>query len=170
MNRRDVIAVVSLGSFASAQTKPSSVREKLLGTWDLISWEAKLKTTGKVEYPCGKTPVGRITYDSAGRMSAQLMDPGRPVVGKGLGTRAMFDAFSASDMREVLAGCFSYFGTFEIDEPARTVIHHVQADLRPAWFGIERRRTYEFSGDNQFILTSSTDESDDRLIWKRDIA
>ncbi len=153
MNRRDVIAVVSLGSLASAQTKPSSVREKLLGTWDLISWEAKLKTTGKVEYPCGKTPVGRITYDSAGRMSAQLMD-----------------RWWAKALGRELAGCFSYFGTFEIDEPARTVIHHVQADLRPAWFGIERRRTYEFSGDNQFILTSSTDESDDRLIWKRDIA
>jgi len=170
MNRREVIAVISLGSLASAQTKPSSVRQKLLGTWDLISWEAKLKTTGKVEYPCGKNPVGRITYDSAGRMSAQLMDPGRRVVGKGLGQRAMLATFSTTDMREVLAGCFCYFGTFDIDETARTVIHHLQAHLRPAWAGDEWRRTYEFSGDNQITLTYSTDESDDRLIWKRDNA
>ena len=170
MNRRKAFAVLSLASLASAQTKYSAIRNKFVGVWKLVSCESKDKISGEVRYPYGTKPIGRVTYDAAGRMSAQLMDPGRRTIGgfpTNLSSAAAIRGASPEDMREILTGFTAYFGTFDIDEPSRTVIHHVQAHLIPSWVGTDLRRTYEFSKGNQLILTAAFDESTNRLVWQR---
>ena len=57
MNRRRVIGLIGLS--AAANAKPS-VRDRFIGVWKLVSCERKFKD-GKVEYPYGEKPVGRIT-------------------------------------------------------------------------------------------------------------
>jgi hypothetical protein len=57
-----------------------------------------------------------------------------------------------------------------IDEPSQTVIHHVQAHLIPSRVGTDLRRTYEFSGSTQLILTAVSDQGTTRLVWHRDRA
>jgi hypothetical protein len=171
MNRRKAVAVLSLASLASAETKKSAIRNKFVGVWKLVSCESKDKITGEVRYPYGTKPIGRITYDAAGRMSAQLMDPGRRAIGGSSTNRSAAAAVreaSPEDMRDILTGFTAYFGTFDIDESSRTVIHHVQAHLIPSWVGTDLRRTYEFSGGNQLILTPTFDQSANRLVWQRD--
>jgi hypothetical protein len=126
----------------------AQVRKQFLGVWKLVSYDWTDKASGQVSYPFGDHPVGRITYDDAGRMSAQLMRPGRK-------------ALEAAD------GYISYFGTFDIDEPARTVIHHVEGALIPSWVGTDLRRDYEFTG-NRLILTAAEGPAVIRLVWQRD--
>ena len=169
MNRRKAVAMLSLAQVAAAQRK-SVVQNQFVGVWTLVSCESKDKATGEVRYPYGAKPVGRITYDAAGRMSAQLMDPGRRAVG-GSPTRSSAVALremSSEDIRYMLTGFFSYFGTFDVDESSRTVIHHVRACLIPTWVGTDLRRTYEFASGDQLILTADTPQSTNRLVWKRD--
>jgi len=169
MNRRKAVAMLSLAQVASAQ-KQSAIQSKFVGVWTLASCESKDKTNGKIQYPYGAKPVGRITYDTAGRMSAQLMNPGRRAVG-GPSSRSTAEALrdmSADEMRAVLTGFASYFGTFDVDESSRTVIHHVQASLVPTWVGTDVRRTYEFSGSDQLTLIADTPQSTNRLVWQRD--
>ena len=158
MNRRKAVAVLSFTPLISAQAKDSSVRKKFIGVWKLVSCESKNKTSGEVRYPFGRNPVGRITYDQAGRMSALLMNPGR-----------LADA-SCDEIREMVTGFTAYLRTFEIDESARTVIHHVRASLIPSWVGTDLRRTYEFSSASQLVLTAATDLGTTRLVWQRDDA
>ena|SRR5215831_17787100 len=170
MNRRKAVAVLSMASTASAQTKKSDIRNRFVGVWKIVSCEAKDKISGTARYPYGRNPVGRISYDAAGRMSAQLMDPGRRAIG-GSSTRGSATAIreaSEGDMRDILAGFTSYFGTYNIDESSATVIHHVQAHLIPSWVGKDLRRRYEFSGSNHLILTAAFDEGENRLVWERD--
>jgi Lipocalin-like domain len=128
------------------------------------------QVTREVRYPWGKIPVGRLSYDEAGRVFAQLMNPGRRSVG-GVFNReaaaAIADA-SADDMREMLTGFNAYFGTFEIDESSRTVIHHLQSALIPSWVGTDQRRKYEFSGRDQLILLNTASQADYRLVWNRE--
>jgi hypothetical protein len=171
MNRRKAVAVLSLASVAAAGTKRSAIHDRFVGVWKLVSSESKDKIRGKVQYPYGTKPVGRITYDAAGRMSAQLMHPGRRRVGGSptRGSAAFFRDASTDDMREILTGFSSYFGTFDIDESSRTVIHHVQAHLVPGWVGTDIRRSYEFSGNDRLILTALFDQSVNRLVWERDL-
>jgi len=170
MNRRKTIGMLSLASVAAAQTQKSGLRERFVGVWKLVSYQSRSKSNGGVSYPYGANPVGRLAYDAAGHMSAQLMNPGRRMVGvpPNRDRAAAVREISTDDMREILSGFMAYCGTFDIDEAARTVIHHVQASLYPSWVGSDQRRSYEFSGSNRLVLTLSLDQSVNRLVWERD--
>ena len=167
MNRRAVISALSLAPFARAG---ATERKKFIGVWRLTSGVSKDEVTGEVKYPWGKNPVGMLSYDEAGRVFAQLMNPGRRSVGgiSNRGAAAAIAAASADDMREMLSGFNSYFGTFDIDEPSRTVIHHLQSALIPSWVGSDQRRKYEFSGRDQLIILNTASQADYRLVWHRE--
>jgi hypothetical protein len=170
MNRRAVISALSLAPLAYASTSAAAERKKFIGVWKLMSGVSTDEVSGEVRYPWGKNPVGRLSYDEAGRVFAQLMNPGRRSVG-GMSNRgaaaAIADA-SADDMREMLTGFNAYFGTFDIDEPSRTVIHHLQSALIPSWVGTDQRRKYEFSGRDRLIILNTASQATYRLVWQRE--
>ena len=170
MNRRAVITALSLAPFAHAATSSAAERKKFIGMWRLTSGESKDQVTGEVSYPWGKNPFGRLMYDEAGRVFVQLMNPGRRSVGgiSNIGAAAAIASSSADDMREMLTGFNAYFGTFAVDEPARTVIHHVQSALIPSWVGSDQRRGYQFSAAGELIMLNTASRADYRLVWKRD--
>ena len=170
MNRREVISVFSLVPLARAGTNEASARKKFVGVWKLVSGESRDQVTSEVRYPWGTKPVGRLAYDDAGRVFAQLMNPGRRSVGgmANRGAAAAIATASAEDMREMLTGFNAYFGTFDVDEPARTVIHHLQSALIPSWVGTDQRRKYEFSGSNRLIMFNTASQADYRLVWERE--
>jgi hypothetical protein len=164
MNRRCAVGLLALAPAAAAQAN-----KKFVGVWKLVSCESKDPASGEIRYPFGKKPIGRITYDAAGRMSAQLMNTERRKVGGAptRGSRNVMRDATPEEMRSMLAGYMAYFGTYDVDENARTVIHHVQACLIPSWVGNDQRRLYEFSGD-QLILTANFDGGSNRLVWQRE--
>ncbi len=159
MNRRQIIG--TLGFAAALQAAP---RDRFFGVWKLVRCERKFPD-GRSDYPYGEKPVGRITYDKAGRMSAQLMRPGRRSTVPP-GQSLITSNASADEIREAVNGFIAYYGTFDVDEPAQTVIHHVQACLIPSWVGTDLKRTYRFT-DNRLVLTAAT-TSVIELIWERE--
>ena len=165
MKRRSIISALTLAPFAHA-----SARKKFIGVWKLISGESKDEVTGEVRYPWGTKPVGRLAYDEAGRVFAQLMNPGRRSVGgmANRGAAAAIETASAEDMREMLTGFNAYFGTFDVDQSAGTVIHHLQSALIPSWVGSDQRRGYQFSAAGELIMLNTASRADYRLVWKRD--
>src|SRR6266849_5467035 len=170
MNRRTVISAVSLAPLAYGATTSGAERKKFIGVWKLVSGVAKHEVTGAVRYPWGENPVGRLSYDEAGRVYAQLMNPGRRSVGGAAdrGSASAIGSASAEDLREMLTGFNAYFGTFDIDEPSKTVIHHVQSALIPSWVGTDQRRQYEFSGKGELIMLNIASQAAYRLVWQRE--
>lgn len=169
MNRRKAATVIAMAPLAAGQTKKSHVRDRFIGVWNLVSYEATNKSSREVSYPLGPKPFGRLTYDAAGRMSAQLMNPRRRAIGGSpeRSTVAATQGASCEEMREMLTGFSAYCGKFEVDESSRTVTHHVEACLIPSWVGSEQHRQFEFAG-NQLILISAKQESVGRLVWQRE--
>ncbi len=165
MNRRAALSL-ALAPLALAQSN----RQPFIGVWKLVSYTWTDKASGKTEEPFGPHPVGRITYDAAGRMSAQLMRPDRKSVGgsSNLGGVSAIRAASAEDLREMASGFVAYFGTFTVDEKAKIVTHHVEGALVPTWVGSRQRRSYEFSGD-KLILSGAFDLATVRLTWQRQL-
>ncbi len=147
------------------KAESAAARGRFIGVWRLVSVESKAKN-GDVSYPYGDKPIGRITYDKAGRMSAQLMRPARNGPTGTTGQTAARNA-SLEELRDMLNGFASYFGTFDVDESKRTVIHHVRASLYPRAVGTDLMRTYEFSG-NRLILTAVLEDFVNRLVWERE--
>ena len=161
MKRRQVIG--TLAAAAALQAAPSA-RQRFIGVWRLTQCESRFKD-GHIEYPYGEKPVGRITYDKAGRMSAQLMRPGRhSSVPSGVGLVA--GNASTAEIRDAVDGFASYFGTFDVDESTKTVTHHVQACLVPSWVGTDLKRTYQFSGNRLTLTATSTSVRE--LVWERE--
>lgn len=161
MNRRQLIGTIGFARLMRAST----AGDRFIGVWRLISYERKLKD-GRIDYPYGETPVGRITYDKAGRMSAQLMRPGRrSTVPPGVNLIA--GNASTEEIRESVTGFIAYFGKFEVDEASNTVIHHIQACLVPSWVGTDLRRTYRFYS-NRLLLTAASILGSLELVWERE--
>jgi len=170
MNRRAVISGLSLAPFAHSATTMAAERKKFIGMWKLISGESRDQITGEVLYPWGRNPFGRLLYDEAGRVFVQLMNPNRRSVGgaSNRGAAAAIASASVDEMRDMLTGFNAYFGTFDVDEPARTVIHHLQSALIPSWVGTDQRRKYEFSGSNRLIMFNTASQAAYRLVWQRE--
>ncbi len=161
-SRRWVLA----GAIAVPATAAVPVpRDPFLGVWKLIAYR-RTSGDGRVDHPYSEQPVGRITYDAAGRMSAQLMRPGRKST---LPVGVSFANGTANDaeLREATAGFIAYFGTFDVDPAATEVVHHVQACLVPSWVGQDLRRKYRFSG-NRMMLSAVAGKFSVDLTWERE--
>src|SRR5713101_6935943 len=88
----------------------NDVRQRFIGVWDLVSFELR-SPSGQTTYPLGADPVGRISYDASGHMSAHLMRRG---VAKFASDN--LDSAAADEMIAAWRGYAGYFGRYEIDE------------------------------------------------------
>jgi YD repeat-containing protein len=154
-NDHDSLALELSAALHAGDAMPA--RQRFVGVWNLVSFRDE--TAELPAYPYTEQAIGRLTYDQAGRMSAQMMRPGRISRVKALDQIA---EAGLDDLRGVADGFVAYFGTFDLDEAAGTVIHHVEAGTLPAWVGQDLVRTYEFSGNLLVLATGSF-----RLVWER---
>lgn len=160
MKRRTAILAATAVSAASGAT----AREQLIGVWKLISYVRH--RDGKTDHPYTERPVGRITYDSAGRMSAQLMRPGRKSTVPS-GVSFVNGRASDAEIKEAVNGFIAYYGSYRVDEASQTVIHHVEACLVPSWVGTDLVRKYKFSG-NRVMLSAAAANFTVDLVWERE--
>src|SRR5512145_2864337 len=77
-----ILVVVGVAAAPVAQSKPDAakVKQQLIGSYRLVSYV--MYDEKGTERPTNFT-VGQISYDAAGRMSAQLMAKDRPTAGRG---------------------------------------------------------------------------------------
>lgn len=115
----------------------TAVREKLVGTWRLLSYETR-DDGGRIGRPYGDA-AGRLQYDGSGNMAGQVMRPDRAPVELGDG--------GAQQVRAAYLGYIAYFGRYDVGSDGRTVVHHVQGALNPAWVGGDQVRTVRFDGE-----------------------
>ena len=146
----------------------ADVRSQFVGVWNLVSFE-RTSTDGKVTKPYGDKPVGRICYDKSGRMSAQLMRPGRRHTSLATANNSADSLRGAScdDLREMANGFASYYGTFDVDVASKTVIHHVKVAMLPSWVGTDLKRIYAVEG-NRLSLTVVAASSRATLVWEKE--
>ena len=158
------LAALLCSAQAPKQFSTRKVTDEFVGAWKLISFERRT-ASGEVTYPMGPNPVGRLTYDALGRMSAQIMRPDRPKF-----QGAIPASWSAEEKAAAFDGFIAYYGTFSVSEADHVVIHHVEASLYPHWVGSDQRRLYEFSG-SQLILRAQNGSggpgTESRLVWER---
>jgi hypothetical protein len=106
-----------------------------VGAWHLVSWK-EYAGDEPTTYPYGEQAEGQDLYTPSGQMSALLMRPGAD-----LSRFADLDGVSA--LRELgRTTFFAYWGTYEVDESARTVTHHIEGCLhRHGWIPLRSAAT-----------------------------
>jgi hypothetical protein len=126
------------GAEAGQGKSQAELRKPIIGTWRLVSIEG-----GATPGNRGTKPTGLIIYDAHGYMAAQIQ-PDRPRP-KWTGTP------TPEQIAEAFRGYTAYFGTYTIDEKAKTVTHHRQGMLDGG--AVDFVRKFEFAPGDRIILT-----------------
>ena len=141
--RLSVIALIAMGlgllsSNPLAQQK--SLKEQLVGTWTLVS-VVEVHQDGRRENPWGPAVKGAVSFDGNGKVllmiiGADLSAPsGKP----------------QESSRMVVA----YFGTYSVDEAAKTVTYTAERATTPNFDGLARKASVRLNGD-ELMQTSAS--------------
>lgn len=133
---------------SEARTRDSD-REKLIGAWHLVSIE-QLGPDGKLIHLTNLK--GMLIYTREGHISVQIMYPAS-------------EATVSNDY--VLNGYEASFGSYDVDEAARTLTHHVQASITHGLVGKDLTRAYRFSNGCLIIKSTRSDEHWS-VMWEHD--
>ncbi|MCW2654326.1 MAG: lipocalin-like domain protein [Mycobacterium sp.] len=108
-------------------TNNLSLQERLIGSWKLVSYEARSEDGRAVIYPLGRDAKGYILYTPDGYMSAQIMRLNRP-------RYQTADPSGGTDAQSSLAarGYLAYSGPYRVEDDA-VVLHEPEVSLFPNW-------------------------------------
>jgi hypothetical protein len=166
------VAFASLLSTSEKAAQPEG-RRNLIGVWELVSLQDNRSNGGDVLPWMGRKPSGTLMYSPDGRMAIQIMRDPPAVTGSMWSSdgRLLLPNASANDLREAYSGYYAYFGTWDVDERAHTVTHHVRASLRTGEIGANYARPYELAGE-QLVLRYPVNAADGEgwtrvLVWRR---
>ena len=143
-----LVAFAGISHAQSAKAQSSaSAKEKLIGAWHLISLEAPT--------PDGKLAIvadvkGMLLYTRDGHVSVQLMYPK-----------------SAANLTNdyVKNGYEASFGSYDVDDAAHAVTHHIQGSITESLIGKDLPRAFALSG-NRLIIKSTDPNEHWSVTWE----
>ncbi len=158
------VAIASAGAVSAAEQP--SLRSRLLGGWSLIE-AVTVNETETVPWFGRHPPIkGNLIYTEIGWMSLHITG-GVP----GAISRADFLQLPATDRVVWLDAYYAYYGSFEIDEVAHVVTHHVANSLLPYETATTLKRNVAFDGEMLTLLTPPHNDGGgktfNRLVWKK---
>jgi hypothetical protein len=147
------VVAMAFSLFAHAQsTKRTSSgrgKEKLIGAWHLLHIDASGPDGNSAPIP---QPKGMLIYTPDGHMSVQLMYP---------------DSANSLSNEYVLNGYEASFGSYDVDETAQTVTHHVQgSNTRDLLVGKDLPRRFEFTAEGHLVIRSTRPDERWSVTWE----
>lgn len=154
-----LLAALCATADALLVAQPAPARDpRFVGNWRLASI---VNTDEKGVVTPGRFTGGRIMYDAAGQMAAQLTNPDRP---------ALPASPSDSQRAAAYAGYVAYYGAYDIDAATNKVTHRVEGSTNPNWPKTDLVRYFEFSdGGNMLKLSirNAAGRTTGTLTWLR---
>lgn len=136
----------------------TALREKVIGTWRMLSWKRRLVDSGVETDALGPNPSGYISYAPDGRLMVFVLKSSRPMPRSTLPTPeekiALFDSL------------FAYVGSYEVE--ADRVVHHIDGSWNELWTGTTQTRLLSFE-DGRLVYTTpeTVDPMDGKLCTYR---
>ena len=148
---------------ALSQTE-SEIRDRIVGTWKLVSTEETMKDGTTRPMPSyGPHGKGFLMYQRDGFMCADLVNPDRP---------KWVDPVHATPEEKVAAadGTFAYCGRYEIDVKQKQIVHLPEVATDPGYVGLRQIRPYIFEGGR--LILSDVEKDDPtvtrwKIVWEK---
>ncbi len=132
-----LLILLTLLIVAPAHADDQELRQKIVGTWKLVSVVYEDQETKALTPVLGQHPKGRQIATADGLWLALVTAEGRPV--------PKTDEERAQALRSMIA----YTGRYRVEDGK--VITKVEAAWNEAWVGGEQTRFIRFEGDRLFI-------------------
>jgi hypothetical protein len=134
--RLSVIAAFGLALLPSnAVSQQTSLKDQLVGTWTVVSWEQTRKDGSKFER-FGTAPKGFNIFDANGRFYMMFARPDLPKIASSNPSTP-----TPEEAKAIVGGAIGYFGTYTVDEANKTITLHIEASSFPNQLGSEQKRT-----------------------------
>lgn len=130
---------VTAALLAAATPGMANDPAKLIGVWQVVSYEMEYQATGAKEYTRGRNPTGYLIFTPDERVTAVLTDEGRKAPATDQDRAGLFNTMVA------------YTGKYRID--GDKWIAKVDVAWNPALLGTEQVRTFRFDQDNLQEIT-----------------
>jgi len=147
----------------SAYGQQKSPKEQLLGAWHLVSIDY-VRADGSRSTTFGDNPKGIAFFDSTGHYIISVMRSDRAKYAVNDRTEG-----TADENRATAQGTITYFGTYTVSEPDRTISIHVVGSSFPNWNGANQKRIFTVSGDELKLTNpiASTGGGTTEVVFKR---
>ena len=165
MQRRSILAIAAVtalgfallpgGAIAqqnqpAAPAQPKTIKSQIVGAWNLLLVD-QVKEDGTHVPLYGPNPMGILIFTPDGHYSAQIMRVSRPKFASNNTQTA-----SADETKAVVAGMISHFGTYTVDEAAKTFTVHIEASSFPNWDGTKQTRNITAITDEVLTYNNKT--------------
>jgi len=161
-------ALLLLGFMLSAasgwgQTE-SEIRDRIVGTWKLVSSEEIMKDGSTRPFPMlGPHGKGFLMYQRDGYMCAHLVNPDYPPAPDLQRTKP-------EEKPAVTGGILAYCGRYEIDVQQKQIVHLPEVATDAAFVGSRQIRPYVFEAGR--LVFSDVEKNDPavarwKIVWER---
>lgn len=142
------ILAAALWTNAALAQPARTMREQLVGTWNLVIAEITA-ADGKKTLPFGDKPKGQIIFTADGHFSQVHVSSGLPRIASN-NRLAGTDA----DNKAIVQGTLSLFGTYSVDEEKKTLTFNIVASTFPNQEGASQTRTIDKLTADEFVNTN----------------
>jgi hypothetical protein len=118
----------------NAGAEQKTLRQQLVGTWSFVRTEAT-QQDGTKELPFGPNPRGVNIFTEDGYFT--LIQVAGGIASFASKSRV---TGTAEENESVVQGSLALFGTYTVDEMAKTIIYKVESSTFPNWVGQEQTR------------------------------
>jgi len=134
---RALLMGILMAISSTARADDADLRQKVVGTWTLVSVVYEDQATKERTPVLGEHPRGRQIATADGRWLALVTAEGRPI------------PKTDADRARALTTMIAYTGRYRVEDGK--VITKVEAAWNEAWVGGEQTRIIRFEGDRLFI-------------------
>ena len=167
MNRRTIIglsAIMALGLAllpGSSVAQQKSLKEQLIGTWTVVSFDSFDASGTKVPNMEGRDLKGQFILTDNGRFSLQMITEFPK-----LASNDRMKTTPAED-KAVAHGVLSYFGTYTVSEADKTVSYRIERSAFPNQI-TDAKRVATLTGD-ELKLDNATRTAGGKTVqvWRR---
>lgn len=139
-------AIAMPATIASAQQQ--SLKDQLVGTWMLDSWE-QTRPDGSKFHSYGTNPKGFLILSADGRLFQMYARADLPKIAASDRSKA-----TPEEAQAILVGSIATYGTYSVDEASKTVMRRLDASTFPNQLGRELKWVVNSLTADELKLTS----------------
>jgi hypothetical protein len=140
MNLRHILSLSAIAALGlallpgSAVSQQKSLKDQLVGTWTVASWEQDVPNGPKFQR-FGANPKGYTIFDANGRFFIMFARSDLPKIASNNPSTP-----TPEEAKAIVSGSIAYYGTYTVDEAAKVISFRVESSTFANQLGIEGKR------------------------------
>jgi len=134
----------------STMAQPKLLKDQLVGTWVLTSWEQDMPNNQKL-HRFGENPKGYHTFDANGRTFVMFARPDLPKIAANDPNKP-----TPEEAKAIAVGSIAYYGTYTVDEAGKVITMKLESSTYPNQLGSDQKRAVTSISPTELKMRNTT--------------